>query len=130
MCSGDSRTANVVATIKNKGPVLADLSKIPWNIAVEAQAWWTTGGGSQPNLPIKAQWGGPAVLQPGETAQATLAITNIRYPVYASRDSQPQQATLGVKIVVDPTNGVNEGAREGNNVKLLYLKQNRSDCPN
>ena len=125
-----TRNVTAFANLRNKGAATADLSKDPFKTIVEASLWWPHGSGQKSVVHTNPQWGGPKELKPGESIATNLTFTGIEYPVYGQLDPNANQTNLGIKIVADPKNLVNEGAREVNNTKFVYVTVKKSDCPN
>ena len=116
---GGTWTANIVATVKNNGQVAADLSKITWQIVLEADWGFTAGNPSAKT--VKPQVGGPKELKPGESWTGTLTINGIpKANVSKAKKGGHPTAQFSFAVKADPSNGVAE-ANEKNNEKLIYL---------
>lgn len=129
-CLPGGLTATIVATVKNQSPKgTADLSKIPWQIILEAD-WGFTGGEGflekSSVMTVKPQVGGPKTLKPGDSWTGTLTITGIpKVNVAEAKKAGKTASEYVFKVTADPGNGVAE-TDEKNNVKLIYHK---NPCP-
>lgn len=118
--------ATVIATVKNQSPKgTADMSKIPWQILVEAE-WAFTGGPGflEPGQAMKPQLGGPKTLKPGETWVATLDIVGIpKVDVAKAQRAGHKLGQLRYSFVatVDPLKGVGESNETNNRSAAVFL---------
>jgi hypothetical protein len=105
--------------IKNVSTIAtADLSKITWQIVVEAK--WFVVNPSQLENPnaktVMPQQGGPTALAPGAQWKPTLTITGV--PAY--RKDVAGQGLYNLTVDIDPLQGVKE-SNEGNNHGTGYV---------
>src|SRR5262245_4258270 len=120
-CANGTVTATIVATVKNGAQNgLADLSKIPFAIVMDASWGSTVGSGSldqtPPLNPVKPQLGGPKMLKPGETWTGTMTITGIpRFKAGA-----PKTARYSFVVNADPLKGVAETDEKNNGSTPVY----------
>ena len=118
-CVGKNVTANIEATVKNGDKSgLADLSKIPFSIVMDATFASIFGSSSLEESsvkPVNPQAGGPKSLKPGETWTTKMTITGM--PRFKPGLTKPGQYVFSVNA--DPVKGVTE-SDEKNNQKLAY----------
>lgn len=126
-CANGTVTATIVATVKNGDQNgLADLSKIPFAIVMDANWGSTVGAGSldgaPPLKPVKPQSGGPKTLKPGETWTGTMTITGVpRFKAGA-----PKTAKYVFTVNADPLKGVAETDEKNNGSTPVYASD---PCP-
>lgn len=125
-CQADgTRSATIVATVKNQSAKgTADLSKVPWQIIVEADWGWGSGGLKPPT--VKPQAGGPKTLKSGESWKATLTIAGIKPPTQQTPGSGPAVESYNIQVIADPLKGVVE-SNENNNDKVEHVNLDK-DC--
>jgi len=118
-CGNKTVTANIVATVKNGGAsALADLSKIPFAIVMDASWGSTFGPGvleESSTKPVNPQLGGPKTMKPGESWTGKMTITGM--PRF--KPGTAKAAEYSFFVNADPLKGVAE-ADETNNTKLAY----------
>lgn len=107
-------TANVKVTVANLSPrATADLSKVTWQIIVDA-SWWAVTPEllvtSPPPALVSPKAGGPTAFKPGQSWTATLTIAGI--PAMKKNGKQP--GMHGIAVRVDPSNGVAESDEMNN----------------
>lgn len=119
-CGNGTVTADIVATVKNGDfNGLADLSKIPFNIVMDAN-WGSVLGESSletapPVKPVNPKAGGPKQLAHGEIWTTTMTITGI--PKF--KKGLPKPGQYSFRVTADPMKAVTE-TDETNNTMLAY----------
>jgi len=110
--------------VKNKAAkATADLSKIPWQIAIEAN-WFVVNPAQleNPNAKtVKPQLGGPKTLGPGAEWKAQLVISGV--PAY--RKDVKGQGLYNLTVDIDPMKGVLESNETNNHLTGYVL----DPCP-
>lgn len=124
-CTANGKVAaTIIATVKNQSPKgTADMSKIPWQILVEAD-WAFTGGPGflEPGQTVKPQLGGPKTLKPGESWVATLEIVGIpKVDVAKAKKGGHLSSQYAFWATVDPLKGVAESNETNNKSASVYL---------